>query len=77
MFVVTADDEDIFLEVHLAPRSFFGRVVNAVRYVFGRRAPWGDFDEIILSRTDALLLGDELIEFAEGQGHPFEPNDVY
>jgi len=53
-------------------------MINAVRYVFGGRSPYGDFEEILLSPVDAVNLGDSLIEWAaQGGKVAFEPNDVY
>jgi hypothetical protein len=77
-FVVCADDEDFFIEVHLTPLPFLQRVINAVRYVFGKRSVYGDFEEILLSPVEAVDLGDKLIEWAAQTGNvAFEPNDVY
>ena len=77
-FVVSADDEDCFIEVHLSPLPFWRRVGNALRYILGRRSMYGDFEEILLSPADAAILGDSLIEWAVmGEGVAFEPNDVY
>lgn len=78
LFVVTPAEDEIYLEVHLSPLPFWKRVRNAVRYVFGRRSKYGDFEEIILSPSQALDLGDTLIEWAELEsGKVFEPNDVH
>jgi hypothetical protein len=77
-FVVSADDEDFFIEVHLTPLPFLQRVVNAVRYVFGARSPYGDFEEVLLSPNDAVNLGDSLIEWAaQGGKVAFCQNDVH
>jgi hypothetical protein len=76
-FVVSADEEDVFVEVHLAPLPFWKRVRNAVRYVFGGRSKYGDFEEILLDPSDALVLGDSLIEWAQGESVVFQPNDVF
>jgi hypothetical protein len=76
-FVVSADDEDLFIEVHLTPLPFWQRVRNAVGYVFGRRSRYGDFEEVLLSPSDALDLGDKLTEWAGGESYEFQPNDVY
>ena len=77
MFVVSADDEDFFIEIHLAPLPFLRRVKNAVRYVFGKRCKYGDFDVVLLSPSDAVTLGDTLIEWAQGEVTAFQPNDVF
>ena len=76
-FVLTADDEDVFLEIHLSPLPFWRRVVHAVRYVLGRRSEYGDFEEILLAPDEALDMGDRLVEWATGAKFEFEPNDVY
>jgi hypothetical protein len=77
MFVVSADDEDFFIEVHLAPLPFWGRVRNALRYLLGRRCKYGDFDVVLLSPSDAVTLGDTLIEWAQGEVSTFPQNDVH
>jgi hypothetical protein len=77
IFVVSADEEDFFIEIHLAPLPFLQRVGNAIRYVFGKRCKYGDFDVVLLSPIDAVLLGDTMIEWAQGESVAFTPNDVY
>ncbi len=77
MLVVTADEEDLFLEVHLAPLPLHKRLLGALRYLLGRRSPWGDFEEIVLSPASALDLGDQMVSWASGDGEVFRPNDVF
>ena len=76
-FVVSADGEDLFIEVHLSSVPFWSRVKNAVRYVLGRKSKWGDFEEVLLSPEQALDLGDKLVEWAQGESTVFQPNDVF
>jgi hypothetical protein len=77
MFVVSADDDDFFLEVHLSPLPFRHRVKNALRYLFGKRCKYGDFEEVVLSPASAVALGDALIEWAQGGITAFPQNDVH
>lgn len=78
IFVVSADEEDFFIEVHLAPLPFWERVTNAVRYAFGKRCKYGDFDTVLLTPAMAVDLGDKLIEWAAlGDNFAFQPNDVF
>jgi hypothetical protein len=77
IFVVSADEEDFFFEIHLAPLPFLARVKNAVRYLLGRRCKYGDFDVVLLSPSDAVTLGDTLIEWAQGESGVFQTNDVF
>ena len=76
-FVISADDEDLLIEVHLSSAPFWKRVKNAVRYILGRKSNWGDFEEILLSPEQALDLGDKLVEWASGESAVFQPNDVF
>ena len=76
-FVVSADDEDVFIEVHLSSAPFWSRVKNAVRYVLGRKSKWGDFEEVLLSPAQALDLGDKLVEWSQGETAFFPTNDVH
>ena len=76
-FVIAADNEDLFLEIHLAPLPFWKRVAHAVQYLCGKRSVFGDFEEILLEPAEALELGDRLVEWASGNSNVFQPNDVF
>ncbi len=76
-FVVSADDEDLFIEVHLAALPFWSRVKHAINYVIGRKSKWGDFEEILLDPATALDLGDRIAEWATGESRVFHTNDVF
>jgi len=57
MFIVT---------VHLNKEmSFFKRVLNAVRYVFGIEEEYGHFDEVLMKPEDVFILRDSLNEFLD------------
>ena len=77
IFVVTADDEDLFIEIHLSPLPLWQRIRQAIKYVSGYRSKWGDFDEIMLTPDVALSLGDQLVSWSSGGETPFTPNDVF
>ena len=77
LFIVSAEEEYLFIETHLAPLPFFERLKHAVRYLFGYRSKYGDFDEIVLDARTALDLGDYLVRWAEGDTYEFPPNDVH
>lgn len=49
--------EEVYLSVHLVrEHNIFKRIWIAMKYVFGLRSIYGDFDEIILSPLDAPKL---------------------
>ena len=52
------DDElkDIYMTIHLKPFPWYKRIINGIKYIFGYRCAYGDFDEFILSHkhTDTL-----------------------
>ena len=76
-FVVSADEEDVFIEVHLSALPFWARVKHAFNYVIGRKSKWGNFEEILLDPATALDLGDKLIEWSQGESKVFQTNDVF
>lgn len=47
---------DVYVEVHLVPDSFWNRIKNAIKYIFGYRSKYGDFDEFIFKKEDANKL---------------------
>lgn len=54
------DDEkngDVYMSVHLIPESnIWKRIKNAVKYIFGYRSKYGDFDEFIFRSKDSEKL---------------------
>ena len=60
------DDEpkgDVYCTVHLKPeRNVLKRLWNAMRYIFGHRSIYGDFDEFIFKTDDADKL-DEVVKY--------------
>ncbi len=44
------DETEVYCSVHLIPeRNVFKRIINTVKYVFGHRSVYGDFDEFIFN----------------------------
>ena len=51
------DEKEVYCSVHLIPeRNVFKRIIHAVKYVFGHRSVYGDFDEFIFNPKDADRL---------------------
>ena len=42
----------------LTPVGFFKRLINGIKYIFGHRSKYGDFQEIIINPDDADRLQD-------------------
>jgi len=62
--------DDLYVTVHLSQSdSFWGRVRTAVRYVFGQRSRYGDWDEFLLNQDDVpkilKILNDYLAQQEE------------
>ena len=61
-FIISADKETTegpcaFISVHLnREHNIFKRIWYAIKYVFGARSIYGDFDEIIINPYDADRL---------------------
>lgn len=50
-------DKEVYCSVHLKPkRTLFERIWKAVKYIFGHRSIYGDFDEFIFKPEDADRL---------------------
>jgi hypothetical protein len=45
----TTETPELFLTMHLSPLPFYKRLVNGIKYIFGYRSVFGDFDETIVS----------------------------
>ena len=47
-------DSEVYVNVHLVTwKGFWRRLLDGIRYVFGHRSVYGEFDEIILRKEDA------------------------
>ena len=52
IFFRTIDgDADVYMSIHLVPLPFFKRLINGIKYIFGYRSKYGDFDEIIITKS--------------------------
>ena len=50
------------MEIHLAKLSFWDRLKHGIKYIFGYRCMYGDFDEVILKKEDVHKL-ERIVEF--------------
>ena len=50
------DDKFGDVTIHLVPDTFWRRIKNAIKYIFGYRSKYGDFDEFIFKKEDANKL---------------------
>lgn len=55
--VITTDEEEVYLTIHLKPMyGFRKRFWAAIKYVCGYKSSFGHFDDIILRNADADKL---------------------
>lgn len=56
--VYEVDDEfnDVYCYIHLVKFSFWERVKNGIKYIFGYKSKYGDFEEFIFNPKDADKL---------------------
>lgn len=56
------EDKDnlVYLSIHLAKLPFWKRLVQGIKYIFGYRCKYGDFEEIILGKENIQSLKDVL-----------------
>ena len=52
------NDPAVYISVLLTPVGFFKRLINGIKYIFGHRSKYGDFQEIIINPDDADILQD-------------------
>lgn len=58
-FDLSWDEEEAWITIHLSPAgTIFERIARAVRYVFGYRSRYGDWDCPALSEADVKRLHD-------------------
>lgn len=49
-------DKDMYLTIHLASYPFWKRLWRGLKYIFGHKSNYGNFDEFILSKEHAKAL---------------------
>jgi hypothetical protein len=47
-YIEPEDDPIIYVSIHLTPKSFWSRLLYAIKYLFGYKCQYGAFDEILL-----------------------------
>lgn len=56
-FTYVKDDfSTIYVETHLTHRGFFTRLWRGLRYIFGYRCIYGEWDETVLEREQVIKL---------------------
>lgn len=51
------EQRELYLAIHLSQsKNFWGRLVHAVKYVFGYTSRYGAWDEVILRQQDCAQL---------------------
>jgi len=60
------DGEDLWTEIYLHQyKSFFKRICCAIKYVFGYKCKWGDFDCFVFKTEDLPKFRDMISEICE------------
>ncbi len=60
-----AEDDYLFCSVHLTRGSFWRRLKNGLRYIFGFDSRYGQWDEVLLGKEEALRLRNVCDKFLE------------
>lgn len=50
------DNFEVYCSFHLAPLPFWRRLWHGIKYIFGYRCRYGDFEEFIFHKSDADKL---------------------
>lgn len=59
---------EIYVTVHLVPDTFWQRVKKGIKYIFGYRSQYGDFDEFIFKKEDADKL-QMIVDYLKNSGN--------
>lgn len=64
--VIQKDEEDnlLYCSIHLSPLPWYERLINGIKYIFGYRCCYGDFDEFVFNQSHIQYLK-EMIKFLE------------
>lgn len=59
-FKYDSEYDKLYLTVHLTTSNFFWRLVTGVRYIFGYKCGYGEWDEFLFKPEDLIKLKDLL-----------------
>ena len=56
--VIQKDEEDniVYCSMHLIPLPWYKRIINGIKYIFGYKSCYGDFDEFIFDKSHVEIL---------------------
>lgn len=62
--VIQKDEEDkvLYCSIHLLPLPWYKRIVNGIKYIFGYRCKYGDFDEFLFDKKHITKLN-QMVNF--------------
>ena len=58
------DDDFVYCMIHLNKLSFFKRLIHGIKYIFGYKCRYGDFEEFMLGKKNINKLK-EIINLIE------------
>lgn len=65
--VISLNKGIVVVQVHLVNyRNFFQRVLVGIKYIFGHKSKYGDWDEMILDETHIPQL-EETLKYLKGE----------
>lgn len=66
------DDTLFYCFIHLTPKRFFQRLKNGIKYIFGHRSIYGDFEEILFDLKELKKLDSLIHDFSFDSKHFME-----
>ena len=62
--IVQVDEEEneLYFNIHLTPLPFFERLWIAIKYIFGKKSKFGEFECLNLSKEDSIKLANLIYE---------------
>jgi hypothetical protein len=55
-------DKEVYIHTHLNSYPFWSRIKIGIRYIFGYKSNYGDFDEFIINPDDVYKF-EKVVEF--------------
>lgn len=62
-----SDEDEAYIHIHLKRKSFFKRLISGIKYIFGYKCKYGDFEEIIVDKDNTEQLYEMLKEWHGGE----------
>ena len=66
IFRTVEGSDEVYVSIFLRPDTWWRRIAHGIKYIFGHRSRYGDFDELILRQSDVSKF-EKVVDYLKRQ----------